>query len=78
MEIRRLKDIREDNDLKQSDIAKILNIPQQNYSRYELGDVSIPIDRLDILATYYNTSIDYLVGRTDVKKPYPKKINNQK
>ena len=39
MEIRRLKDLREDNDLKQSDIAKILKIPQQNYSRYEIGDV---------------------------------------
>ena len=72
MIFRRLKDLREDNDLKQSEIAKVLNIPQQNYSRYELGDVLIPIDRLDALATYYDTSIDYLVGRTDVKKAYPK------
>lgn len=73
MEIRRLKDLREDKDLKQEDIAKILGIKQQNYSRYEIGAVLIPIDRLEKLALFYNTSIDYIVGLTNIKEPYPRK-----
>ena len=73
MDIKRLKDLREDKDLKQEEVAKILGIKQQNYSRYEIGAVLIPIDRLDILATYYNTSVDYIIGRTNIKEPYPKK-----
>ncbi len=73
MNIQRLKEIREDKDLYQKDIAKILNIPQQNYSRYELGIVSMPIEKYAILAKYYNTSIDYLIGLTDERKPYPKR-----
>ena len=72
MNIQRLKEIREDKDLYQKDIAKILNIPQQNYSRYELGIVSMPIEKYAILAKYYNTSIDYLIGLTNERKPYPK------
>ena len=74
MNINKLRDIREDNDLSQTDIAKILNTTQQQYSKYELGIRSIPIDKLDVLATFYNTSIDYLVGRTDERKPYKKSI----
>ena len=66
----RLKDLREDNDLKQEDVAKILNISQTNYSKYELGRINIPIDSLIILADFYNTSIDYLIGLTDEIKPY--------
>lgn len=77
MTIERLKEIREDRDLLQKDIAKILNIPQQNYSRYELGIIKMPIDKYVILAKYYNVSIDYLVGITDNKKPYPKSIMNK-
>jgi len=72
MDIRRLKDLREDMELKQEDIAKLLGIKQQNYSRYEIGAVLIPIDRLDKLATFYNTSVDYILGRTNIKEPYPK------
>lgn len=72
MDIRRIKDLREDNDMKQLEVANYLGIHQQNYSRYEIGAVLIPIDRLDKLADLYNTSIDYLLGRTDEKKPYPK------
>lgn len=72
MQIRRLKDLREDHDLLQSDIAKILNIKQQNYSRYEIGSVLIPIDRLEKLAIFYNTSVDYIIGLTDHKDPYPR------
>lgn len=75
MDIKRLKDLREDKDLLQSDVAKILGIKQQNYSRYEIGAVLIPIDRLEKLATFYNTSIDYIVGRTNIKEPYPRNKN---
>lgn len=74
MNINRLKDIRLDRDFKQSDIAKALNIKQQQYSEYERGIVLISIEKLNILADFYNTSIDYLVGRTDERKPYPKSI----
>lgn len=63
----RLKDLREDNDIKQSEIAEILNIKQNTYSQYETQKREIPISLLWKLADYYNTSIDYLVGRTDKK-----------
>ena len=68
----RLKDLREDRDMYQSDIAKIINISQTNYSKYELGKINIPIDTLIKLAIFYDTSIDYILGLTDVNKPYPK------
>lgn len=69
----RLRDIREDKDLYQSDIAKILNVSQQTYSRYETGDISIDKDSLIKLALFYNTSVDYLLELTDERKPYPRK-----
>lgn len=75
MDIKRLKDLREDQDLYQKDIAKILNTTQQVYSEYELGIRLMPIDKLDKLASFYNTSIDYIIGRTNIKKPYPTKNN---
>ncbi len=71
----RLKDLREDKDLKQEDIAKILNISQTNYSKYELGKINIPINSLIILATFYNTSVDYLLGLTNESKPYTRTKN---
>ena len=71
--ITRIKGLREDNDLTQNDISKILNISQVAYSYYELGKRSIPIEILSKLADYYNTSVDYLIYRTDEKKPYKKK-----
>ena len=70
----RLKEIREDKDLLQSDIAKILNVSQVAYSYYEIGKRQLPIDLLKKLALYYETSTDYLLGLTDVRKPYPKSI----
>ena len=73
MNINRLRDLREDNDLFQKDIAKILGTTQQVYSEYEIGVRLMPIDKLDKLASYYNTSIDYIIGRTNIKKTYPKK-----
>lgn len=74
LNITRLKEIREDRDLLQKDIAKILQISQVVYSRYETGIRLIPIDKLAKLAEFYNVSIDYLVGLTDIKEPYPKSI----
>ncbi len=74
MNITRLKEIREDKDLNQSDVSKVLGIKQQQYSEYERGVVLISIEKIDKLASFYNTSIDYLLGRTDERKPYPKSI----
>ena len=78
MNIQRLKEIRQDKDLKQSDVAKVLGIKQQQYSEYEIGKRLIPINYLYELALFYNTSIDYLIGRTDISKPYPKSILEKK
>ena len=72
MNINRIKDLREDKDLYQKDVAKFLHIKQQQYSEYEIGKRLIPIDYLSRLADYYNVSIDYLLGKTDERKPYPK------
>lgn len=68
----RLKDLREDKDLKQEDVARFLNISQTNYSKYELGKINIPISSLIKLSEFYNTSIDYLLGLTNEIKPYPR------
>lgn len=72
--IDRLKEIRQDKDLTQRDIAKILNISQVVYSRYETGVRLIPVDLLIKLANYYKVSVDYVLGLTDENKPYPKSI----
>ena len=69
----RLRDLREDRDLKQKDLADLLKIHQTTYSDYELGRLNIPIPVLHTLADFYNVSIDYLLGRTNEKQPYPKK-----
>lgn len=69
----RLKDLREDNDKFQKDVAEILRISQQYYSEYELGNRTIPTELLIKLALYYNTSLDYIVGLTDDSKPYKRK-----
>ena len=73
----RIKELREDKDLKQKDLAKILNISQQQYARYELEESEMSYDQLNKLANYYNTSIDYLLYRTDERKPYSKSIINK-
>ena len=67
-----IRNLREDNDLTQKELAQYLNIRQNTYSRYELNQLNIPLDILTKLADYYNTSVDYLIGRTDEKKSYPK------
>lgn len=69
----RLKDLRQDKDLLQKDIANLLKMDQSNYSKYELEKVDIPIQALKTLAIFYNTSIDYIVGITNIKEPYKRK-----
>lgn len=69
----RIRNLREDNDLLQKDIAEFLNCTQVCYSRYELGMRDIPTDVLIKLAGYYGTSTDYLLGLTDETKSYPSK-----
>ena len=74
----RIRSLREDNDLTQKKIATILNMSQTGYSKYETGENDIPTKILINLAYYYNTSIDYLLGKTDERNPYPKSIFNNK
>lgn len=66
----RIRDLREDNDLTQNEIAKILMCDQSLYSKYERGEREIPLNLLIILADYYKTSLDYLTYRTDNPKRY--------
>ena len=70
---RRIRDLREDTDLLQKDIADMLQCTQVCYSYYENGKRDIPTDVLIRLAVFYETSTDYLLGLTDIKEPYPKK-----
>lgn len=67
----RIRNLREDKDMTQTDIANILNITQRTYSRYENDERAIPIEILSKLADFHHTSVDYLLGRTDQNKPYP-------
>ncbi|MDU4959528.1 MAG: helix-turn-helix transcriptional regulator [Sporomusaceae bacterium] len=67
---RRLRDLREDQDLNQREIAELLNVSQATYSRYESGTLDIPSVSLIKLAKFYGTSVDYLLGLTDRKPPY--------
>lgn len=67
MKIKRLRDLREDNDLTQQNIADLLKISQRTYSHYENGTRNIPLEFLMELANYYNTSIDYIVGNSNIK-----------
>lgn len=64
---RRIRDLREDNDLKQEQLAAYLNIKQTTYSKYELGKINIPVEVFMKLADYYDVTVDYLLGRTNKK-----------
>lgn len=66
----RIRDLREDADLSQQEIADLLNVSQTTYSSYECGILDIPYRSLVVLAQYYKTSVDYLLGLTKEKKPY--------
>lgn len=74
MNIDRLKEIRNDRDLLQRDVAEAIGIKRQQYSEYEIGKRLIPIHYICKLADYYNVSVDYLLGRTDEKRPYSKSV----
>ena len=74
----RLKGLREDRDLLQKDVAKVLNVTQVAYSCYEIGRRQIPVEALIKLALFYNTSVDYLLCLTDERKPYSKSILSKK
>lgn len=67
---KRIRDLREDKDLTQTYVANILKCSQRIYSNYERGEVDIPTEILIKLADFHNTSTDYLLNRTDNKKPY--------
>ena len=67
----RIRDLREDNDLNQTQLAALLQVHQTTYSDYELERVNIPISSLHKLADFYGVSVDYLLGRTAEKTPYP-------
>lgn len=69
----KIRDLREDKDLTQTQIAKILNCSQRIYSNYERGEVDIPTQVLIKLAEFHGTSVDFLLGLTDEKRPYPRK-----
>ena len=68
MKFKRIKDLREDHDLLQKDVAKLLGISQQYYSEYEKGNRTIPIQHLITLSKFYGTSIDYIVSLTNLEK----------
>ena len=70
---RRIRDLREDRDLLQTDLARYLNCSQVCYSHYENGKRDIPTEVLIRLSRYYDTSVDYLLDLTNEKKPYPRK-----
>ena len=69
----RIRDMRTDRGLTQSQIAELLHVSQNTYSQYEIGTTRFPLDAVIKLAEYYGVSVDYLVGLTDEPTPYPRK-----
>ena len=69
----RIREIREDHALTQQKVADLLHIGQRTYSDYESGKTRIPIDSIMILARFYNLSMDYITGASNIQKPYPQK-----
>lgn len=67
----RIRALREDRDLTQSYIADLLHVGQKTYSDYELGKTRIPLERVIILARFYNVSMDYICGASDICRPFP-------
>ena len=68
----RIRALREDMDLTQTYIAELLHVGQRTYSDYELGRTRIPLDSMILLAKFYNVSMDYLCGVSDIRRPFPK------
>lgn len=76
MMFQRLEDLRVDADKTQEEIAGVLHCKREVYRRYEKGIYEIPVWALIALANYYNTSTDYILGRTDRREPYEKQTSN--
>lgn len=70
---RRIRDLREDKNLSQKQLAETLGMSQTGYSKYETGENDIPTQILINLAYFYDTSVDYILGLTDIKRPFPRK-----
>lgn len=70
MKYERIRNLREDKDMTQTQIADLLHISQRTYSRYENDERAIPIEILSHLADIHNTSVEYLINRTNIKRPY--------
>ena len=68
-----IRKLRTDGGYTQKQIAEILGVSQNTYSQYEIGVLNYPVDALTKLADFYGVSVDYLLGRTDMKEPYPRK-----
>jgi transcriptional regulator with XRE-family HTH domain len=77
MRLKRIKDLREDHDLTQNELSKILNISQRSYSYYETGGREVPTEIVCDLAIFYHTSTDYILGLTDDKDFYERKSNKK-
>ena len=73
MHFQRLRDLREDSDRTQQDVADYLHMKREVYRRYEVGEREIPVWAVIRLARLYHTSTDYILGRTPISKPYPKR-----
>lgn len=73
LKFERIRNMRIDRNLSQAKVAEYLNVKQNTYSQYEIGVLNYPVDVLIKLSLFYNTSIDYLLGMTDVKEPYLRK-----
>ena len=73
MKFENIRNLRIDNGYTQKQIAEQLGISQNTYSQYEVGVLNYPVDALIILADFYGVSVDYLLGRTNKKEPYPKR-----
>lgn len=70
---RRIRDLREDKNISQKQLAETLGMSQTGYSKYETGENDIPTQILINLAYFYDTSVDYILGLTDIKRPFPRK-----
>ena len=73
MKFENIRSLRIDNGMTQKQVAEVLGVSQNTYSQYEIGVLNYPVDALVKLADLYNVSVDYLLGRTNEKKPYPKR-----
>lgn len=73
LQFERIRNLRIDNDYTQKQVAEYLHVKQNTYSQYETGTLEYPLQAIIMLADFYNVSTDYLLGRTDIPTPYPKK-----